>query len=108
MGLTGRWDSKAKSLSKWKTQLCPAPTLLHCSMQPCQCPFLLKKPPNFNFPYSAVDLHFTVILKDNQVPNKSSPSTQAVVDVEQTLLRSWILSGSLKVVPLQLLKLIYN
>lgn len=69
-----------------------SPPLLNA---PMPVPFFVKKPLNFSFPYSAVDLHFTVILKDNQVPNKSSPSTQAVVDVEQTLLRSgWITKGS--------------
>lgn len=41
--------------------------------------FVKKKPPRFSFLYTAVDLHFTVVLKDYQIPNKSSPSTQAVV-----------------------------
>lgn len=60
-------------------------------------PLFVKKkpPPKFSFLYSALDLHFTAVLKDYQVPNKSSPSTQAVVDVVRTFLKSgWIIKSS--------------
>lgn len=45
----------------------------HASALFCKENFLTKYFfTNFYFPYSAVDLHFTLILKDKQVPNKSA------------------------------------